>query len=132
MFSKDFLNVKATYELNKVVEIKNKLHSDDLIYRTDNRKKDKTYDFQKFKTRRSFGREIYINDLSLDDALELQIRLKKDIDISTESTKSKESVKKEKKYQPLEMQLYILMECKTFLMFLKVEYFQNKNKEKDL
>ena len=132
MSSKDFLNVKATYELNKVVEIKNKLHSDDLIYRTDNRKKDKTYDFQKFKIRRSFGREIYINDLSLDEAFELQIRLKKDIDISTESTKSKQSFKKEKKYQPLEMQLYILMECKTFLMFLKVEYFQNKNKEKDL
>ena len=57
----------------------------------------------KFETRRSFGREIYINDLSLDDALELQIRLKRHIDIFTESTKSKETVKKEKKHQPLEM-----------------------------
>ena len=57
----------------------------------------------KFETRRSFGREIYINDLSLDDALELQIRLKRHIDIFTESTKPKETVKKEKKHQPLEM-----------------------------
>ena len=32
-----------------------------------------------FKTIRSFGREIYNNDLSLDDALEQQIRLKDDI-----------------------------------------------------
>ena len=45
---------------------------------------------------RSFRREIYNNDLSLDDAHELQIRLKNDIDIFKESTKPKESVKKEK------------------------------------
>ena len=30
------------------------------------------------------------------------------------------------------MQLYFLMEGKKFLMFLKVEYFQKENKEKDL
>ena len=41
------------------------------------------HNFQTFKTIRSFGREI----LSLDDALELQIRLKNDIDILKESTK---------------------------------------------
>ena len=53
-------------------------------------------DFQKFKTIRSFGREVYNNDLSLDNALEQQIRLKDDIDILKESTKTKKSVKKEK------------------------------------
>ena len=75
LFSKDFLN-------------------DDIIYKTCNKKKDKPYDFQTFKTIRSFGREIYNNDLSLDDALKLQIRLKNDIDIFKESAKPKESVKK--------------------------------------
>ena len=57
----------------------------------------KAFDFQKFKTIRSFGREIYNNDLSSDDALEQQIRLQNDIDNSKKSTKPKQSVKKEKK-----------------------------------
>ena len=73
MFSKDFLIEEASYELNKIVEIENKLNRDDLIYKTVNKKKDKIY--QKFTTIRAFGREIYNNDLSIDDALELQIRL---------------------------------------------------------
>ena len=81
MFLKDFLNEEATYELNKIVEMKYKLNIDDLIYKTGNKIKNKTYDFQNFKARRSFEREIYKNDLSLDDALELQIRLKDDIRI---------------------------------------------------
>ena len=48
-FQKDFLNEEATFELNKSVEIKNKLITDDLIDKTDNQKKDKAYHFQKFK-----------------------------------------------------------------------------------
>ena len=59
---------------------------DDLIYKTGNKKKDKTYDFQKFKTIRSFGREIDNNYLLIDDALEQQIRLKYDIHSFKEST----------------------------------------------
>ena len=68
----------STYELNKIVDIKNKLNNDDLIYKTGNKTKDNTSDFHKFKTIRSFGREIYKNVLSLDDARELQIRLEND------------------------------------------------------
>ena len=45
-----------------------KLNRDNLILKTGNKDKDKTNDFQKLKTIRSFGREIYYNDLSLDDA----------------------------------------------------------------
>ena len=75
MFPKDFRNIEATDELNKIVETEKKLNRDDLIYKTGNKKKDKTCDFQKFKIKRSFGREFYRNDLSLDDALEPQIRL---------------------------------------------------------
>ena len=36
----------------------------------------KTYDFQRFKTIKSFGREIYNDDLTLKDALDEQINLK--------------------------------------------------------
>ena len=55
--------------------MENKLKRNDLIYKTSNRKKDKTYNFQKFETIRSFGREIYNSDLPLDDALEQKKRL---------------------------------------------------------
>ena len=63
MFLKDFLNEEATYELNKIVQMENKLNRDNLIYKTGNMKKDKTYDFQKFKTIICFGKEIYSNDI---------------------------------------------------------------------
>ena len=36
--------------------MENKIDINYLIYKTGNKKKDKTYDFQKFKTIRSFGR----------------------------------------------------------------------------
>ena len=41
--------------------------------------------------------KIFNNDLSIDDALEQQVRLKNDTDIFKESTKPKESVRKRKK-----------------------------------
>ena len=53
----------------------------------------KIHDFQKFKTIRSFGREIYNGELemTLQDVLEKQIKFKNERD------KFKESVKKGKK-----------------------------------
>ena len=93
MFSKDFLNEEAKCELNKVVESENKPNRNNLIYIIGHKKKNRIYDFQKFKTITSFGKEIYHNDLSLNDALKLQVRLKDAIDILKESTKPKESVK---------------------------------------
>ena len=62
VFSKDFVNDESTYELNKIVEMENKLKRDDLI----NNNKEETYNFQKFKTKRPFGREICKNDFLLD------------------------------------------------------------------
>ena len=60
-------------------------------------KKDKTYDFQKFKTIRSSGREIYSGIIKLDDALEKQINLKDEIDKFKEPTTTKSEDKKQKK-----------------------------------
>ena len=48
-------------------------------------------------TIRYFGKEIYNNDLSLDDLIEQQMRLKDDINVFKESTKPKQSVKEKKK-----------------------------------
>ena len=42
LFSKDFLNEEATYNLNKDVEMENKLDINHLIYKTCNKKKGKT------------------------------------------------------------------------------------------
>ena len=61
--------------------MENKLDRNYLIYKAGTKKKGKTYDFQKFKTIRSFGRDIYNNDLLLYDVLEQQIKIKDDIDI---------------------------------------------------
>ena len=47
----------------------------------------KTSDFQKFKTIRSFGREIYSSILTLNNALEKQINLKDEVDKFIECTK---------------------------------------------
>ena len=58
--------------MNKIVKIEKNVNRDYLIYKTGNEKNDKTYDFQNFKTIRSFGRKIYNNYLLLDDALEKQ------------------------------------------------------------
>ena len=82
--------------MNKIIEIENKLNRDDLIYKTGNKKKDKIYYFQKFKTIKSFERETYNNYLSLGDALELQIRWKNDIDILKNLQNRKNQIKKEK------------------------------------
>ena len=46
MFSRDFLIEEAKDELNKIIEMENKLNRDDFIYKTGSKK---TYNFQKFK-----------------------------------------------------------------------------------
>ena len=76
-----FSNEEATCKLKKIVELENRLNGDDLIYKIGNKKRIKKYDFQKFKTIRSFWRQIHNNDFSLVNALQLQIRWKDVIDI---------------------------------------------------
>ena len=97
MFSKKFLTGEAIYELNKIVEIEQKINRDNLIYRLGDKKKDKRYDFQKFKTIRSFGIEICNDELALEDPLEEQVEIKNEIDKFKESMKQKALDKQEKK-----------------------------------
>ena len=59
MFSKTFLAEEAIYELKKKTkEIGQTINRDDLTYKTGNKKKDKTYDFDRIKTMRYFGTKI--------------------------------------------------------------------------
>ena len=39
LFSKNFRNEEATYELHKIVELENKVNRDELIYKTSNKLK---------------------------------------------------------------------------------------------
>ena len=66
-----------------------------MIYKTSNTKKDKTCDFQKFKTIRSSGRETYSGILTLHDALQEKINVKDAIDKYKESTRLKTPDKEE-------------------------------------
>ena len=60
-------------------------------------KKDKSYDFQKFKTIWPFEQGIYYGELILEDVLEEQIKFGNETDIFKESRKPKNLDKKEKK-----------------------------------
>ena len=53
-----------------------KINRDNLIHKTGEKKRDKTDRFQKFKTVRSFRREVFNDELRLEDALEEQIKFK--------------------------------------------------------
>ena len=97
MFSKKFITGEAIYELNKIVEIEQNINRDNLIYKLGDKKKDKTYDFQKFKKIRSFGIEICNDELALEDPLEEQVAIKNEIDKFKESMKQKALDKQEKK-----------------------------------
>ena len=73
-----------------------KINRDDLIYKTGDKKKDITYIFQKFKTTRSFGREVSGSIITLNNALSEQLKLKDEDDKFEEFTKQKNPDKKEK------------------------------------
>ena len=66
LLSKEFLNEDVTPELNKIVEMENKLNRSNLINKTENKKKDKIFDLKMFKTIRSFWKKIYNNGFSID------------------------------------------------------------------
>ena len=76
-----------------------KLNRGDLIYKTGNKRRDKTYDFQKFKTIQSFGRERISIIFSITRCR--QVNLQDAIYELKESTKGKTLEKKEKKTKTL-------------------------------
>ena len=102
---KRFFNWRS-YILSKIKEIEVKINRYDLIYKTGDKERDKTYNFQKFKTIKSFGREIYNDELTLEHAFEEQIKSQNEIDKFKESTKPQI---KEKKVLTFESALRLLI-----------------------
>ena len=95
--SKDLLTEEAIYESNKIKEIEQKTNRDDLIYKTIAKKKNRKNDLQELKTIRSFRRETPNDELTLEDALEEEIKFKNEIDKFKESAKLKKTKQKRKK-----------------------------------
>ena len=81
-------------------------------------KEGKVYDFQKSKTVRSFGREVYNDNLALDDAFDEQVTLKDKIDKFKEFMKPQ--INENRQLTFLKTQIDILREDKKFLMSMKV------------
>ena len=58
------LNDEAKKELDKISEIEKNVNREKLVYKTNIR----TYDFQNFQTIRTFARDIYNDEISLEEA----------------------------------------------------------------
>ena len=56
-------------KLTKIKEMKEEINRDDLIHKIGIKKKNNKYNFQKNKTIRFFGREVYSSIIKLNDAL---------------------------------------------------------------
>ena len=62
------MNDEAKKELHKISEIEKNVNREKLVYKTNIR----TYDFQNFQTIKTFGRDIYNGEISLEEANEGQ------------------------------------------------------------
>ena len=93
MFSKDFLTEKAIYELNKSKKIKPQNERNDLIYKTGDKKKDKSYVYRRFNTVRFFGGEIFNDELTLEGSLEEKTRLTNSKNLQNHKSKKKNKKK---------------------------------------
>ena len=67
----NILNDEAKKELDKISEIKKDVDREKLVYKTNIH----TYDFQTFQTIRTFARDIYNGEISLEEANEDQKKL---------------------------------------------------------
>ena len=61
MIPEDILNDEAKNELNKIKEIEKTVDTENLIHRAS----EYTYSFKKFKTIKTFGRDIYNGEITL-------------------------------------------------------------------
>ena len=96
-FQKNVLITEAWGDIENSIKREQEISRDDLSYKTGNKKKSKAYDFQKLKTIRSFGREMYCGNIELNDAFQEQIKLKHEIDHFNQYSKPKSLEEKEEK-----------------------------------
>ena len=73
------------------------MNRENLVYITDNAKKDEMFGFQKFKTMQSFGKHVLNGTLTLDNAIDDSINLEKNRSIISKNLQNQEVMKKKKK-----------------------------------
>ena len=66
-FQKNVLITEAWGDIENSIKREQEISREDLSYKTGNKKKSKAYDFQKLKTIRSFGREMYSGNIEIDN-----------------------------------------------------------------
>ena len=83
------MNDEAKKELDKISEIEKNVNREKLVYETNIR----TYDFQNFQTIRTFARDIYNDEISLEEANEDQGKLLDEMIYFNRNTKPKKGNK---------------------------------------
>ena len=86
-----FANDESRKELNKIKEMEETIDREKLVYKTDKH----TYDFRKFNTIRTFGKDIYNGKITLEEADESQSDLLNEIKTFNEKTRPKTFWQKE-------------------------------------
>ena len=114
------MNGEAKKEMDKISEIEKNVGREKLVYRSS----EYTYSFQNFQIIRTFGRDIYNGEITLNEANEDQTSLLAEIINFKNKTKPRGTKKKQKKRDVLQTCITFLRVEKKYLMLLVVKYFQ--------
>ena len=115
----NILNDEAKKELDKISEIEKNVNREKLVYKTNIH----TYDFQNFQTIRTFARDIYNGEISLEEANEDQGKLLNEIIYFNKKTKPKNEIKKQEKEDVIKSLRNFYNSRKKVIMLLIVKYF---------
>ena len=119
-FPQNILNDEAKREIDKILEIEKTVDREKLVYEAS----EYEYSFQNFLTIRTFGRDIYNDEITLKEADEDQSSLLNEIINFRDKTKPRGEKKSKKKKMFLKTCITILRTEKKSLMLLIVKYFQ--------
>ena len=118
-------NNEAEKEIDQIKEKEDSIDKEKLLYKASGN----TYDFRKFKTTRTFGKDIYEGKITLEEADKNQSDLLNKIENFSDKTRpknykktKKKEKKKKKKLQAINGTNFIVQK-KWFLMALKAKYF---------
>ena len=110
--------MKLENSLIKLKKQKKNVEREKLIYKTN----EYTYSFKNLKTKKTFGRDIYEDKITLEEAEKYQTDLLVEIMSFRKNTKPKGQEKKKKNKLFLKTCIIFLRLEKKFLMLLKAKY----------
>ena len=93
MIPKSALNNESEKEIDKIKETENSIDKEKLIYKSNKH----TYDFRNFQTIRTFGKDIYEDEITFEEADEDQSNLLNSIIDFKNKTRPQNNIKKQEK-----------------------------------